>query len=144
MILCQQQQQKPHKLFISKLCMGWHFHWQCHHMREYSWLHMGLVSIHIQSPATLTLLPLFTCLEVLPFEVVKTEMMESCRIEDRRPNEILLCSSWQPKNLKLWLAQKALQAVWLPWSVVVSRIAPSDSIADIGLTSPRHGVFPHL
>ena len=32
----------------------------------------------------------------------------------------------------------------LALSVVVSRIAPSDSIANIGLTSPCHGVFTHF
>ena len=57
-------------------------------MREYSWAPYGS-RIHSHSvsqsgPATLTLLPIFTRLEALPFEVVqKAEMIETLRTEER-------------------------------------------------------------
>ena len=60
--------------------------------------HMGLMSIHIQSPG---LALRATLAHPSP-----------CILMCRNPSFGDLCSS-RPKNGKLWLAQKALQAVWL-------------------------------
>ena len=56
-------------------------------------------SLSRSRPATLlTLLPLFTSLEVLPLQVEKTEMTDSYGIEDSRPDEILVVQQLAAKE----------------------------------------------
>ena len=112
--------------------MVWHFHWQCHHMREYSWLHMGLVSIHIHSPGlalrpSSPFSPYSQAWKSFRFRWKRLKWRTHMELKIVDQMKFWLRSSWQPKNLKLWLEQKALQAVWLPLSVALSGIAPSDS-----------------
>ena len=72
-------------------------------------------SLSRSRPATLTLLPLFTSLEVLPLQVEKTEMTDSYGIEDSRPDEILVAQQLAAKESEALIGTEGIASCLAPF-----------------------------